>query len=127
MPLSVPASVPGTPVAPAVLTGYQVATVTITPPPNGGSAITAYTSNCYEPYPTLVATQTQYLALDPTANVFTFSGLSSSVQYGFTGIAINASGPSGESPVTLATPTGAYVVSKTVLAGTQQPTSFKSF
>jgi len=127
MPLSVPASVPGTPVAPAVLTGYQVASVTITPPSNGGSPITAYTANLYAPYPILVATQTQYLALDPTANVFAFVGLSSNTQYGFTGIAINVNGPSGESPQTLATPSGAYVVSKTVLAGTQQATSFKSF
>ena len=100
----------------------------ITPPPNGGSAITAYEANCYHPYPsTPVATQTQFVASNPTADVFTFTGLIGGSLYGFTAIAINVNGPSGESPVTLATPGSLYAVSKTGMFGTKQSTSFKPF
>jgi hypothetical protein len=96
-----PSTVPGTPVAPAVVPGDTVATVTITPPATGGVPITGYTFNCYDPYPTLFTTQTQM------SDVFTFSGLTDGVTYGFTGIAINGNGSSAESPVTLSTPLGA--------------------
>jgi hypothetical protein len=103
MPLTVPATVPVTPVAPAVSTFDHGATVTVTPPYDGGTAITAYKANVYHPYPTLVATLTQIVALDPTANVLTFEGLSDGNQYAFTCFAININGSSGESPYTLAT------------------------
>lgn len=93
-------TVPGTPVAPAVVVGDTIATVTITPPSTGGLPIQGYTFNCYLPYPTLVATQTQL------TDSFTFSGLSDGQTYGFTGIAFNGNGNSGESPQTLATPLG---------------------
>jgi hypothetical protein len=127
MPLSVPATAPGTPVAPAVTPSHLGATVTITPPPDGGSPITAYTANVYLTYPpVLVTSQTQFVASNPNANVFTFTGLAGQ-PYGFTAIAINIDGPSGESPATITSPTSTYTVSRTVLAGTQQSTSFKSF
>lgn len=94
-------TVPGTPVAPSVVIGDTTATVTITPPATGGLPITGYTFNCYQPFPTLFTTQTQL------SNVFTFSGLTDGIVYGFTGIAINGNGNSVESPLTLATPLGA--------------------
>lgn len=115
-----PTTAPATPLAPTVVvTSSTTAQVTIVPPADGGQPITSYTFNCYNPYPTLFATQTQ------SGNVFTFSGLTPGNQYGFTGIASNGNGPSDESPITLATPGNVYSVSKTIMAGTAQPTPFK--
>jgi hypothetical protein len=104
-----------------VVAGDTIATVTITPPSNGGVAISGYTFNCYDPFPTLFATQTQ------AGNVFTFSGLTDGNVYGFTGIAINGNGASVESPLTLATPIAPFSVSRTVLGGSQQPIPGKPF
>jgi hypothetical protein len=114
-----PSGVPGTPVAPSVLIGDTTVQVTITPPATGGVPITGYTFNCYDPYPTLFATQTQL------SNVFTFSGLTDGLPYGFTGIAINGNGPSLESPVTIAIPEGVPGTpnAPAVVAGNAQVTS----
>lgn len=95
-----PTTVPGQPVAPTVLPLDTMAQVTITPPSSGGQPIQGYTFNCYQGV-TLIATQTQLL------DVFTFSGLTDGVTYGFTGIAFNGNGNSVESPATLAVPIGA--------------------
>lgn len=93
-------TIPGTPVAPSVSAGDTTATVTISPPSNGGSTLLTYTFNCYQGV-TLFSTFTQPVAV---GTQYTFTGLTDGVQYGFTNLATNGVGTSNEGPATLATP-----------------------
>lgn len=106
----VSSTVPATPAAPSVTPGDTVAAVTITPPSNGGAAILTYTFNCYQSG-ALFATVTQ------ASDVYTFTGLTDGLLYGFSGIATNANGNSIESTPTTAMPEPAASTTVMEVAG----------